>query len=444
MKKTTILLCFSFLSLSSIHSLEQTLLDYTVLENSETYPILNPTLADRKTAKVILKNGIQAYLVSDPKTDQSAAAVCMEAGSWEDPVEYPGTAHFLEHMLFLGTKAYPNESEYMKYIKDNGGGVNAFTASDRTVYMFSINNDAFTGALDRFSHFFLDPLFNPSCINRELHAVDQEFSKNVENDSWRAYMVLKETGIKDHPNAKFSTGNAETLSGIPQEALKTWYQTYYRADKMHVAMLSSLPLDEMTMLLDEKFSSISQEPIDPTPSYGPTLSSEQKGHFLYIKPVKDLKTLSLVWELPREFAQIEQKWTGNLISYVLNDASDQSLLHELKKQKLAESISSFTDTLSKEDRFFYIDISLTDQGLSQIDTVISLCYQTLARLRQTGIPLSLFNEVDTMAKIQYQYQARQDPFTWITDIASNLPEENLSTFPEKTNIPSTFDPESLS
>ncbi len=444
MSKTTVLLCFSFLAFSSTQALEQISSDYITLENNETYPILNPTLAERKTAKIILKNGLEAYLVSDPKTDQSAAAVCMEAGSWEDPVEYPGTAHFLEHMLFLGTKAYPDESEYMKYIKDNGGGVNAFTASDRTVYMFSINNDAFTSAFDRFSHFFLDPLFNTSCINRELHAVDQEFSKNVENDSLRAYMVLKETGTKDHPNTKFSTGNAQTLSGIPQEALRTWYQTYYRADKMHVAMLSPLSLEEMTELAYEKFSSLSQDSIDPTPSYGPILSSEQKGHFLYIKPVKDLKVLSLIWELPREFAQIEQKWTGNLISYVLNDASDQSLLHQLKKQKLAESISSFSNTLSKEDRFFYIDISLTDQGLSQLDTVISLCYQTLARLKQTGIPRSLFTEVETMAKIQYQYQPRQDPFTWITDIAANLPEENLATFPEKTNVPSDFDPESLS
>lgn len=439
MKKSTVLLCFSLVSFFSLQAAE-----YTLLENNETYPILNPTLAERKTAKIILENGIQAYLVSDPKTDQSAAAVCMETGSWEDPAEYPGTAHFLEHMLFLGTKAYPNESEYMKYIKDNGGGVNAFTASDRTVYMFSINNNAFTGAFDRFSHFFLDPLFNSSCINRELLAVDQEFSKNVENDSWRSYMVLKETGNKDHPNVKFSIGNKETLSGIPQEVLKTWYQTHYRPDKMHVAMLSPLSLDEMTHLLSEQFSSIPEKPAIASPSYGSILSAEQKGHFLYIKPVKDLKIISLVWELPKEFAPVDQLFTGTLISYVFNDASDQSLLCELKKQKLADSISCDANSSSKEDRFFSIDISLTDQGLSQIDTVISLCYQTLARLRQNGIPLSLFKEVDTMAKIRYQYQSKQDPFTWITNIAASLPDENLSTFPEKINIPTAFDSKSLS
>ena len=171
------------------------------------------------------ENGLQVYLISDPGIDQSAASMSVEAGSWQDSEEYPGTAHFLEHMLFMGNAAYPDESEYMQYIQDNGGLVNAFTASDRTVYMFSINNDAYEGALDRFSHFFIDPLFNPSCIQRELQAVDQENSKNIENDNWREYMVFKETGNPKHPNRKFSTGNAKTLSGIPQEALKNWYQT---------------------------------------------------------------------------------------------------------------------------------------------------------------------------------------------------------------------------
>src|SRR3990167_6649053 len=207
---------------------------YITVENKVSYPLLTPSLQSRQTAKIKLQNGVQAYLISDAEIDQSAAAVCMRAGSWQDPTEYPGMAHFLEHMLFMGSKPYPTEEEFMQYMQDNGGSVNAFTASDRTVYMFSVNNEAYVGALDRFSHFFIDPLFNPSCIERELHAVDQEHSKNIENDFWREYMVLKETGAVGHPITKFSTGNADTLAGIPQEALKSWYATEYGAEKLYL------------------------------------------------------------------------------------------------------------------------------------------------------------------------------------------------------------------
>ncbi len=417
---------------------------YTVIENKNEYSILTPSLQDRKTAKIRLNNGVEALLISDPEIDQSAAAVSIEAGSWQDPATYPGMAHFLEHMLFMGSTAYPDEAEYMRYIQDNGGTVNAFTASDRTVYMFSINNQAFTGALDRFSHFFIDPLFSPSSINRELHAVDQENSKNLENDFWRQYMVLKETGTENHPNTKFGTGNAATLSGIPQEALKTWFKTEYGANKTHLVMLSSLPLEEMIELAVADFSLVpTQESVEEKTPYGPMLSEKQKGHFIYVTPIQDIKLLSLIWELPLEFSSIEEKWTVELVSYLLTEASNTSLIQELKKEQLAEEIQVTVDRFSKENLLFTINIKLTDKGLSQIDTPILRCFQTLARLKQNSIPISLFQEIQTMAKINYQYQVRQEPFSWITDIAYNVVDENLATFPEKTEIPSHFDPASL-
>lgn len=446
MKSHLLLTCLStfVLSLSLVQAEETISQSYTLIEDTATYSILNPTLKDRKMAKIILANGVQAYLISDPDIDQSAAAVSMEAGSWQDPEEYPGMAHFLEHMLFMGNEAYPEEAEYMQYIRDNGGEVNAFTASDRTVYMFSINNEAYTGALDRFCHFFVDPLFNPSCIQRELHAVDQENSKNIENDFWREYMVLKETATPGHPQTKFSTGNAQTLGGIPQEALKKWYKEHYSAEKLHLVMLSSEPLDTMIELANSRFSIVPKaEAAEEVSSYGSILSEQQLGHFIYIKPIKDLKTISLVWELPPEFASIDQKWTAELVSYVLGNESDQSLLRQLKREKIAESLSAGSERLGKEHVLFRIDIKLTDQGLSQIDTAILRCYQALARLKQTGVPLSLFQEMQTLSQIDYQYQSRQDPFSWITEVAYNIVDEDLSTFPEKTEVPSGFDPESI-
>lgn len=440
MKTATI--CFScFLAFSSFAIAEETSPSSTLVAAVEQYPILTPALADRRVAKIILNNGIEAYLVSDPEIEQSAAAIGVAVGSWEDPKEYPGTAHFLEHMLFLGTSAYPGEAEYSKYIKENGGAVNAFTASDRTVYMFSINNEAFVGALDRFSHFFIDPLFTPSCINRELHAVDQEFAKNIEHDGWRVHMVLKETSIEGHPNTKFTTGNAATLSGIPQAALKQWYETHYSSDKMSLVMLSALPIEDMIVQAEEKFSAIPKREVLPATAYSPVFSSQQKGHFLYVAPVRDLKTLSLVWELPEEFSSIENKWSAELISYALTHGSEKSLLQALKNQNIAESVSASLDHLDRNTCLFCLDIELTEEGLSKIDTAIALSYEAIAKINQTGISLSLFQEIKTMAQLKYQYQSREEPFSWVMETTRALMDESLETFPEKTEVPSHFDPE---
>ena len=72
-------------------------------------------------------------------------------GAASDPHEYYGTAHFLEHMLFMGSEKYPSTNDYAEYIKNNGGSSNAYTGMTMTNYHFDVSNDGFEGALDRFA-----------------------------------------------------------------------------------------------------------------------------------------------------------------------------------------------------------------------------------------------------------------------------------------------------
>ncbi len=416
---------------------------FTPIENSVAYPVLNPTLSKRAHEKFKLENGMQLYLISDPETDQSAAGLAVEAGSWNDPKEYPGMAHFLEHMLFMGTEAYPQEFEYMHYITDRGGKVNASTWPDRTIYMFSINNDAFLGALDRFSHFFIDPLLLTSSIDRELHAVDQEHAKNLEHDGWRQYMVFKETGNPQHPNASFSTGNAKTLGGIPERALREWYETHYISEKMHLVLLSSLPMDELKNLAVQTFSKVPKRTFHDAGEIPELLTSPlQQGKMIFVNSVKDLKTLSLMWEVPAIFCDWDRR-PGSLAAFVLNSEADNSLLAELKREKLAEAIRAYPDLHAKEKLLFTIDIHLTPEGLQRTDHVIELVFQTLARLKQNGIGSYLFEEIRKMSALKYQYQSREDAFDFISKHAHDIVDEDLSTYPEKTRIISLYDPEFL-
>ena len=81
--------------------------------------ILTPQLKDRRIEKIVLQNGMKGVVISDPTTPTTGAALSVEAGSWSDG-RHEGTAHFLEHMLFLGTEKYPSESDYERYDTDNG------------------------------------------------------------------------------------------------------------------------------------------------------------------------------------------------------------------------------------------------------------------------------------------------------------------------------------
>ena len=91
---------------------------YTV----QSYP------ADSKQYRyVALDNGLRALLISDAEALQASAALRVNVGSFQDPEGWDGLAHFLEHMLFLGTEKYPAADDYVNYIQAHGGQRNATT-----------------------------------------------------------------------------------------------------------------------------------------------------------------------------------------------------------------------------------------------------------------------------------------------------------------------------
>ena len=87
---------------------------------------------NREYRALVLKNGLKVLLVSDPSADKAAASVDVNVGTNSDPESFAGLAHFLEHMLFLGTEKYPAPGEYQEYIAGHGGSHNASTGYDYT------------------------------------------------------------------------------------------------------------------------------------------------------------------------------------------------------------------------------------------------------------------------------------------------------------------------
>lgn len=168
---------------------------------------------------ITLSNGLRALLISG-ETDKAAAALSVGIGHLSDPEDLPGLAHYTEHLLFLGSSRYPDEADYKRYLSANGGSTNAFTSMDETCYHFDCTPAGLAGALSRHSQFFVAPLFDPSCTEREVNAVDSEFKRNLQLDSRRLFQLGKATSAAAHPYRKFGTGSKETL----------WYQPRQRGE----------------------------------------------------------------------------------------------------------------------------------------------------------------------------------------------------------------------
>ena len=221
-------------------------------------------------------------LVSDTKADQAAAALSVYRGSFHEPQDRPGLAHFLEHMLFIGTGKYPEVDSFQQYITANGGSSNAYTAQDHTNYFFGIQNSAFNEGLDRFGHFFIDPLLSPEYVEREKNAVHSEYQMQIKDDGWRGYMVSKLALNPEHPGSRFTIGSLETLKGDVKADLMDFFAEHYSADQMGLVVLANQSLDELEALVTPLFNQI------PNNNIGPNYPTTQAFTDLQLPAVLDL------------------------------------------------------------------------------------------------------------------------------------------------------------
>eukprot|EP00008_Paramoeba_atlantica_P012445 CAMPEP_0201483010 /NCGR_PEP_ID=MMETSP0151_2-20130828/7248_1 /ASSEMBLY_ACC=CAM_ASM_000257 /TAXON_ID=200890 /ORGANISM="Paramoeba atlantica, Strain 621/1 / CCAP 1560/9" /LENGTH=362 /DNA_ID=CAMNT_0047865955 /DNA_START=91 /DNA_END=1176 /DNA_ORIENTATION=+ len=329
-----------------------------------------------------LENGLQVTIVSDDTADQAAAALDVRVGALCDPWEIQGMAHFLEHMLFLGTEKYPDENSYSSFLQENGGHSNAYTAAESTNYYFDVVHNKLEEALDRFSQFFISPLFTESATDRERNAIESEFSKNLQNDVRRFNQLLKSLVNQSHPYSKFSTGNMQTLKtdteekGIDvRERLFEFHKKYYSSSIMKLAVVGRDPLPVMKEWVTQKFSPIKNLKI--TPPYPPWKidgdeDSIVKGappiilpgdlnKLIRMVPIKDLRLLRLLFPIPPQRGQY-RKDPGHYVAHLLGHEGKGSVLSVLKERNLATQLSAGV-TLSQPDfSFFSVKVSLSELG----------------------------------------------------------------------------------
>ncbi|MFP4540465.1 MAG: insulinase family protein [Opitutales bacterium] len=355
-----------------------------------------------ETRTFTLENGLRVALVSDPDLNMASASMSVGVGSYANPPEAQGLAHFLEHMLFLGTEKFPDEAEYDAYLDQNGGYHNAYTASDHTNYHFEVFPRAFEGALDRFSQFFIAPLFTEEFTARELNAVDSEFAKNREDDDWRTNYLFNLHVRADHPQNQFSTGNLQSLQDVRRETLIDFYEEHYSADQMALSLVSPLTLDQMEAWVREYFAPIPNQERVRLLYPADVLEQKEALRLLQIQSTEDRRELSLVFPLP----SLEQDWdakTASLVSHIVGYEGEGSLLSDLKEAGLASGLGGSVWSPTRDYAWLYVTVDLTSAGLADYDRVMQMVLGYFKAIREEPFPEYIYEEMATMARLDELY-----------------------------------------
>ena len=319
-----------------------------------------------------LKNGLKVLLISDKEADVSAASMAVGVGSLSSKREYEGIPHFCEHMLFMGTKKYPDENEFEEYLQNNSGSSNAYTDIDSTVYYFDVSNEAFPEALDRFGHFFIDPIFKQDTVERELKAVDSEHQRNINTDTWRLRQLILSESKEGSAFKMFGTGSKETLNKPEiRDVLLEFFYKYYTPHNMGICVISNRSLQELRELVYPIFEQIPENDNYeiPTFKYDIAYDSSNMNYFYKIVPIKDEDKISIKWFLDNQknnYKEIPSYFCSNILGH----EGPNSLTASLKRDNLISSLLAGGDDKADCFHIFTITVTLTKRGKDNWKEVI--------------------------------------------------------------------------
>ncbi|QOL24449.1 insulinase family protein [Thalassotalea sp. LPB0316] len=370
-----------------------------------------------------LANGLRVLLIENTESQKAAAALAVNVGHFSDPIDRQGMAHFLEHMLFLGTKHFPDGNEYQQFIAKNGGHHNAWTATEHTCYFLDIFYQQFEAALERFSDFFINPLLSQSFIEKERQNIDAEFKLKLKDDIRRLYDVHKETINQQHPFSQFSVGNIDTLADREnsnvRDELVSFYQRHYYAQNMTLALEGPIPLAELERLATQYFSPIVSNNAPKAEIAQPIYQKQHQGIKIDVCPVKDDRQLIVSFAMPCLDGYYQHKPEA-LIAYLLGHEGPGSLLSYLKQQHWALRLSAGSGIHGSNFKDFNISISLTEKGEAHVDEIIAACFSYIELLKAKPIDEIYFDEKKAIASLSFNFQEQVKPIESVSHLVMNM------------------------
>lgn len=383
--------------------------------------------------RLTLPNGLRVLLISNPESPKAAASMDIGAGYFQDPRDIPGLAHFLEHMLFLGTKKYPKESEFEEFIEKHGGSNNAYTDMEHTNFYFDILPNDLEGALDRFAQFFIEPKLSESNCGREMNAVNAEHKKNIQNDGWRSVEINRQISNKTMDYGKFGTGDVKTLGHHPNDVmvkkLRSFWKKHYTAKNMQLVVIGGHDLNTLATWVSNSFSAVpatKEKHVfhDRTQTYPSNhkyiYDQSLLGSAVYFEPVKTLRKVMLQWAVPPQILHYRAGVSGYLTN-LLEPMGANTISTVLKKKGWVRELSAGLAVSTKTFGLFQIEVNLSEKGMGHVDDIVGIIFKAIdAAKSKAAFKKWRFEQLKKLTKINFDWKGMENPMTYVSSISSNI------------------------
>jgi len=307
-----------------------------------------------KIELIKLTNGLRFLHCRNPESGAFELSLHIDTGSRDETPENNGVSHFLEHMMFRGSKKFPNSVALAGAMESFGGEANAMTSIESTVYWLKGSTSRIEKACELFSEFMLQPNFADLETERGIILQELASDYNEAGDNIDCETLSMAGMFPQHPLGLPIIGTEETIARLTVEDLKTKHSQHYQPSRCILSLVSSLPTEEAAKLAETHFGHPWQH-VKHAPPVRAELTSD---YFINSKPKR---TLVLQNNSDNQYVlKLMLPGAGGLNQRVVEDIIVERLLDD--------GIASRLPATVREKHGLVYDISADAQSYADIGT----------------------------------------------------------------------------
>ncbi len=384
------------------------------------YCMPRPSDTSLRPPQTTLANGLRVRLLPLSGHSQAAAMVRVHAGAHDALRDYAGLAHFLEHLLFLGSRGYSAEEGLMAFVQGCGGQLNASTRERHTDFFFQLPAGQLEPALHRLLDMLAHPLLDPAAQLREREVLQAEFQARARDVETLCDAALGTAFDPSHPFAGFHAGNRDTLpveQPAFQQALVGYHRRFYHSGQIELLITgpqNHAQLQRLAELADGMLAAGC-----PVMRDAPPLRCSRDAWLrLHIGGAEPRLNLLFSLEHMPEHSQAAL----DVLSFAITSQAQHGFARRLRDAGLCHSVRLRTPYWFAGQGVVVVELSLTEHGLGERAAIVEavldwlrycsgesywqLCHDEYRRVRQRSL-----QGAEPLARLRHWVE----PLAWSDD-----------------------------
>jgi len=281
---------------------------------------------ERNIRRTVLPSGLIVLTERMEHVRSVAMGVWMRAGSRHEVPELNGISHFVEHMVFKGTKSR-SAQRIAREVDAIGGNLDAFTGKETVCFNIKVLDEHVGTALDVLSDLVLNPVFAAEEITRERGVILEEIKMDEDSPDTLVHEIFMQNFWKGHPLGKPILGTRETVRSFEQNTLVRFFEQRFQAGNMVFSAAGNIEHDSFVEQVARHFSSLAPGSV-LSDSGAPTVTPR-----IHLRNKKSLEQVQLCLGVPAPPIGDESRYATLLLNTILGGGMSSRLFQTVREER---------------------------------------------------------------------------------------------------------------